>query len=91
MKRFITLNEELYFDNVSSARTLKGLIMNFNAQAKNYVYSHYADFDLNAKRINLLIGCEQKHLDSIIDSTTKENEIELGIGGNFLDSLYPRD
>lgn len=34
VSRFITLNEEQYFDHVSAARTLKGLFMNFNEQAK---------------------------------------------------------
>jgi hypothetical protein len=46
VKRFITLNDELYFDHVSSARTLKGLMMNFNEQAKNNFWSSNAEFDL---------------------------------------------
>lgn len=62
MKRFITLNDELYFDHVSSARTLKGFMMNFNEQAKHNFWSSMAMFELKEKRLALHLGCTSDDL-----------------------------
>ena len=48
VKNFITLNDEEYFDHVSSARTLKGLFMNFNEQAKYNTWQSRVYFNMAA-------------------------------------------
>jgi hypothetical protein len=89
VKRFITLNDELYFDHVSSARTLKGLMMNFNAQAKENAWSHFVGFDFKAQAMRLLLGCGQEHLDQMALSPVESNQIEVALGNNFLELAYP--
>lgn len=73
VKRFITLNDELYFDHVSSARTLKGLMMNFNEQARHNFWSSTAEFDLEQKRLSLHLGCGREDLEQTTSSPVREN------------------
>lgn len=57
VNRFITVNDERFFDQVSSARTLRGLINTFNNLAQRHAFSNLAQFDTKTENINLALGC----------------------------------
>ena len=62
VNRFITLNDERFFDHVSSARTLRGLMNTFNNLARRHAFSNLAQFDRETKNINLVLGCTQEQV-----------------------------
>lgn len=66
VSRFITYNDERFFDHVSSARTLKGLMYNFNAQVSRHAFSNFASLDLGTENLNLAWGCTQAQVDDVL-------------------------
>jgi hypothetical protein len=57
METFIPLHNENFFDHTSAARTLQGLILNFNNQAKLYSGRSIINLNLTSKNLNVILGC----------------------------------
>ena len=57
METFIPLHNENFFDHTSAARTLQGLILNFNNQAKLYSGRSIVNLNLTSKNLNVILGC----------------------------------
>jgi hypothetical protein len=58
MEEFIPIHKENFFDHSSAARTLLGLIQNFNNQAKYNTGRAIANMNLTSKNLNVILGCQ---------------------------------
>lgn len=57
VSKVVTLNDDDFFDEVSSARTLEGLLTNFNKQVERHAFSNLASVDLDSSNLILAFGC----------------------------------
>ena len=89
VSKLVTLNQDEFFDKVSSARTLEGLLTNFNKQVERHAFSNLASVDLDSQNLIMAFGCTKEQINNLLEKPVKTDQIELSIGNNWLETFFP--
>lgn len=87
--KFLSFQNGEFFDQVSAARMLLGLIRTVNELIKEQAQSAFVNINVSTRNLNIQVNCKEADAMHMKLNSIASDKFEMALGGNPLSLLLP--